>query len=115
MPQTPNPMSGEQQRAMLESDREDLLAVLTLRFGVVPEPVRARIAACNNPATLERWILVAANVPDWGAFLNDLDAGPNAFKMVGASYEPNLTESGARSASYSASGQEAPDATRKEE
>ena len=90
----PNTMSDETRRALLESDREDLLTVLTLRFGSVPEPVHARIAACDHAATLERWILVAANVPDWGTFLNDLDAGPNAFKLVGASYEPNPIRSG---------------------
>ena len=114
-PQMPGPSRDERQRAMIEADREDVLQVLTLRFGAVPESVWTRIAVCNNSATLERWILVAANVPDWATFLNDLDAGPNAFKMVGASYEPNLTESGARSASYSASGPEAPDGARREE
>jgi hypothetical protein len=86
--------NDETQRAFLQGDREDLLAVLALRFGAVPESIQAYIAACDNGATLERWILVAANVPDWASFLNDLDAGPQAFKMVGANYEPNPTESG---------------------
>jgi hypothetical protein len=93
-PQTPNPASDDTQRAFLQSDREDLLTILTLRFGATPEPVRALIAACDSLATLERWILVAANVPDWNAFLNDLDAGPHAFKLVGANYEPNAAASG---------------------
>lgn len=84
----PNTASDETRRAILRSDREDLLAVLALRFGTVPESVQARIAACDNSATLERWILVAANVPDWVSFLNDVEAGPHAFKVVGASYEP---------------------------
>ncbi len=92
-PQGPHTMSDETRRAFLHSDREDLLAVLTLRFGSVPESVQARIAACENAETLERWILVAANVPDWTTFLNDLDAGPQAFRLVGASYEPNPTAS----------------------
>lgn len=90
----PNTMSDAAQRAVLACDRDDLLAVLTLRFGSVPDSVQSHIAACDNAATLERWILVAANVPDWVSFLNDFYAGPNAFKMIGASYEPNLTESG---------------------
>lgn len=90
MPQMPN---DETQRAFLQGDREDLLAVLALRFGAVPEAIQAYIAACDNAATLERWILVAANVPDWASFLNDLDAGPQAFRLVGANYEPNATES----------------------
>lgn len=91
---TPNTVSNETRHTFLQSDREDLLTVLTLRFGSIPESVQARIAACDDAATLERWILVAANVPDWGSFLNDLDAGPQAFKLVGARYEPNPTESG---------------------
>ncbi len=91
-------MSDDTRRAFLHSDREDLLAVLTLRFGPVPDAVQERIAACDNPATLERLILVAANVHDWDSFLSDLDAGPQAFKMVGASYEPTISESGATTA-----------------
>lgn len=115
MPEMPDPTSDARQRALLQADRDDLLEVLSLRFGAVPETMRARIAVCNNPETLERLILVAANVPDWNTFLNDFDAGPNAFKMVGASYEPNITESGSRGASQSAPGPEAPDAARKED
>lgn len=70
------------------TDREDLLAVLTLRFGGVPETVRARIAACVHQPTLERWILVAANAPRWETFLNELGARPDAFKIVGPLYDP---------------------------
>lgn len=114
-PQMPSPMSDARQRALLQADRDDLLEVLTLRFGGASEAMRARIAVCNNPATLERWILVAANVPDWATFLNDFDAGPNAFKVVGASYEPNVTESGLNGAPSSAREPEAPDGARKED
>lgn len=100
----PHAASDETRRAFLHSDREDLLAVLTLRFGSVPESVQARIAACDDAATLERWILVAANVPDWVTFLHDLDAGPNAFRLVGASYEPTPTESATHTAPREALG-----------
>lgn len=92
--QRPQATTDDTRRAFLRGDREDLLAVLTLRFGSVPASVQARIAACDTGETLERWILVAANVPDWVSFLNDFNAGPNAFKMVGASYEPNPTVPG---------------------
>lgn len=91
-------LNDDTRRAFLHGDREDLLAVLTLRFGAVPEPVQARIATCDDATTLERLILVAANVPDWDAFLCDLSAGPQAFRLVGASYEPNASESGAMTA-----------------
>lgn len=114
-PQMPDPTSDARQRALLQADRDDLLEVLTLRFGFVPESVRTLIAACHNSTTLERWILVAANVPDWAAFLKDLDAGPNAFKMVGANFEPNFTESRPNNAPGSAHEPQAPDAARKED
>ncbi len=91
-------MSDDTRRAFLDSDREDLLAVLMLRFGPVPEAVQERIARCGDAVTLERLILVAANVPDWDSFQCDLDAGPQAFKLVGASYEPTVSESGATTA-----------------
>ena len=100
--------SDDTRRAFLRGDREDLLAVLTLRFGSVPESVQARIAACDNPTTLERWILVAANVPDWDAFLSDLDAGPQAFKLVGASYEPVAAESESTTTPRTVSGESEP-------
>ncbi|HEX6817676.1 MAG TPA: hypothetical protein VF120_04825 [Ktedonobacterales bacterium] len=92
--QRPQAISDDTRRAFLSGDREDLLAVLALRFGTVPASVQTRIAACDDAATLERLILVAANVPDWDTFLHELDAGSQAFKLVGASYEPNTAESG---------------------
>lgn len=117
-PEMPDPTSDARQRALLAADRDDLLEVLTIRFGAVPEALRARIAVCNNSSTLERWILVAANVPDWATFLKDFDAGPNAFKMVGANYEPNFTESAGNDAPRGArepEKSEAPDAAREED
>ncbi|HEX8732604.1 MAG TPA: hypothetical protein VF725_11165 [Ktedonobacterales bacterium] len=82
-------MMGDDARgAFLQGDREDLLEVLALRFGAVPASVQARIAACESAETLERWILVAANVPDWTSFLTDFEAGQGAFRLVGTSYEP---------------------------
>ena len=116
-PEMPDPTSDARQRALLQADRDDLLEVLTIRFGAVPEDMRARIAVCNNQETLERLILVAANVPDWATFLKDFDAGPNAFKMVGASYEPNYTESGVNDAprgAHEPEKSETPDAAREE-
>ena len=81
-------MSDSVPSHLLQTDRDDLLAVLTLRFGGVPEAVQQRIAACDHQPTLERWILVAANVPRWETFLRELGAGPEAFKVVGPLYDP---------------------------
>lgn len=84
-------MAGSPAHAeMLRIDREDLLTVLTMRFGAVPEPVRTRIAACHDTATLERLILVAANTPGWERFLSELEAGTAAFRLVGEALEPTV-------------------------
>ena len=73
---------------MLRIDREDLFAVLTMRFGAVPEPVRARIAVCHDAATLERLILAAANAPSWDQFMGELRAGAAAFRLAGRAPDP---------------------------
>ncbi len=72
----------------LDLDRQDLLAVLSLRFGTIPAEVQERIATCTELAALERWILVAANVPTWRAFLEEFQVGSRAFKLVGPRFDP---------------------------
>jgi hypothetical protein len=78
----------EIQRVALQIDQEDLLAVLSMRFGAVPEDIQTRIATATELDTLERLILVAANVPDWESFMEELDAGSRAFRLVGQRYDP---------------------------
>lgn len=75
-------------RAAAATDRADLLAIVAMRFGAVPADVRAWIEACDDLATLERLILVAANVPTWEVFLAELAAGNDEFKLVGGRFEP---------------------------
>jgi len=75
---------------ILVQDREDLIAVLRMRFGEVPPAVIDFIYAVYSPDTLQRLILVAANAPGWKDFLDEL------FRMVGESYHP-LERSGVKS------------------
>jgi hypothetical protein len=75
-------------QAMLQIDREDLLAVIAMRFGNVPAAVHMRIASCQDRAALERWILVAANASSWEVLLEELAAGSAAFRLVGPKYQP---------------------------
>lgn len=75
-------------RAAAAIDREDLLAILAMRFGDVPGAVCDRIAACHDLTTLERLVLVAANVPTWEDFLAELDRQGDDFKVVGARFDP---------------------------
>lgn len=87
-------MSEEDERAAYRVqaaaavDREDLLAILTIRYGTVPSEVRERIEACRDLDTLERLVLVAANVPTWDVFLAELTAASDEFKVVGARFDP---------------------------
>lgn len=81
-------MLKEQQDEMLAVDREDLRTVLTMRFGPLPENVKREIEAIDSTDTLERLILVAANVPTWDTFLRELREGKQAFKIVGNLYDP---------------------------
>lgn len=73
-------------RAATDSDHEDLLQVLMLRFGEVPNDVRALIATVQDGDRMDHLILAAANAPGWAEFLQDL-LQP-AFRMVGTGYDP---------------------------
>lgn len=81
-------MSENQIDDFLQIDREDLLAVIAMRFGTAPEAVRERIMACQESATLQRWLLVAANASRWEVLLEELEAGTQAFRLIGPRYQP---------------------------
>ncbi|MCL6517199.1 hypothetical protein [Alicyclobacillus sp.] len=72
----------------LETDREDLIGLLELRFGPLPEEVRTKIEAIQDGNALERLILVAANVPKFETFLAELAESKTAFRIVGSQYQP---------------------------
>jgi len=72
----------------LETDRNDLLAVLALRFGAVPEKMENQIAGIQDGARLERLVLVAANVPTFAEFQTELQQSIGSFKIVGEMYNP---------------------------
>ena len=54
-----------------EGKAEALLAVLAARGVPVDDAARARIHACTNPVTLDRWIARAVTAPDLDAILSD--------------------------------------------
>ena len=76
------------QEQALATDKEDLLGLLSLRFGSIPETAIQSIEQTSDLNTIERLIVVAANVPDLNTFLAELDAGSTAFKIVGDVYNP---------------------------
>jgi hypothetical protein len=73
----------------LEQDRKDLLALLRMRFETIPPEVVAQIDRIDQLDTLQRLILVAANAADWQVFLEELQAGNQAFKIAGERFNPN--------------------------
>lgn len=81
-------MSENQINDFLQIDREDLLAVIAMRFGTIPEAVRERIMTCQESATMQRWLLVAANTSRWEVLLEELATGTQAFRLIGPRYQP---------------------------
>ncbi len=75
-------------------DREDLLAVLEMRFGAVPPEISRRLGELRESDLLQRLILVAANVPDWETFLNELEAQGESFRLVGEDFNPLAQKEG---------------------
>jgi hypothetical protein len=74
--------------AMLVEDREDLIALLRMRFGSIPPKVIEAIYEIDRMDTLERLILVAASVPDFEIFLDELKAPSQSFRMIGGRFNP---------------------------
>lgn len=71
----------------LETDREDLLGLLELRFGSVTDEVREKIEAIQDGNALQRLIIIAANVPALETFLAELHESKPAFRIVGSQYQ----------------------------
>jgi hypothetical protein len=81
-------MPRNQDELWLKQDREDLLALLDIRFGNVPAEVVQAIERIDRTDTLQRLILVAANAASWSVFTEELAAGDDAFKLTGERFSP---------------------------
>lgn len=77
-----------EEEAEYVQDREDLIAVLQMRFGDIPPRLIEQIYELNDLNTLERLILVAANAPSFKVFLEELEEGAGAFRMTGERFNP---------------------------
>lgn len=75
-------------------DREDLLALLEMRFGPVPSWVHARIGRITALDRLQRLIIAACNAADWRIFIEELEAGEESFKLTGERFNPMAGEAG---------------------
>ncbi|WP_251552204.1 hypothetical protein [Neobacillus muris] len=74
--------------AMLVDDREDLIAVLQMRFGCITADIIERIYEISEFHTLQRLILAAANAANWEVFLEELQAGNHSFRLIGEDFNP---------------------------
>jgi len=87
---------GFQEEASFVQDREDLLALLKMRFDEIPTGVIEAVYELNTLDALERLILVAANAPTFKIFLEELEESEGSFRIAGERFNPieTLTESG---------------------
>lgn len=81
-------MFSYEDEAVLVQDREDLIAILQMRFGMNSPKVIESIYKINKLDKLERLILVAANVPSLKVFLEEMEEGEDSFRILGDRYNP---------------------------
>lgn len=72
--------------AITDNDRQDLLALLAMRFGAMPKGVMDAIGAIEDVSRIDHLILVAANAADWTDFLRELREP--GFRIVGQGFDP---------------------------
>jgi len=73
---------------LLIDDREDLIAVLRMRFGEISGDIIQQIYEINDYSTLQALILAAANAPDWNTFHAEFKMGNESFRLVGENFNP---------------------------
>ncbi|MDP4084848.1 MAG: hypothetical protein Q8934_09565 [Bacillota bacterium] len=81
-------MFAYEDEAMLVQDREDLIALLQMRFAMKSPEVIEAIYKINKVDKLERLILVAANVPTLKVFIEEMQEGEDSFRILGDRYNP---------------------------
>lgn len=77
---------GKNSHPIDDADRQDLLALLNLRFGSVPTTVMDAIIRIDDFSQIDHLILVGANAAGWQEFLAELKIP--GFKIVGQRFDP---------------------------
>lgn len=77
-----------EEEANLVEDREDIIQILNMRFGVVAPQIIHSIYQITSLDTIERLILVAANCDSFETFKEELDEGDGNFKILGERFNP---------------------------
>ncbi|MDF2856834.1 MAG: hypothetical protein K0Q87_2685 [Neobacillus sp.] len=81
-------MFSFESETLLVDDREDLIAVLQMRFGNIPGELIERIYQIDDMNTLQRHILAAANALNWDVFIKEFQEGENSFRLLGEDFNP---------------------------
>jgi hypothetical protein len=70
------------------AEREDLLGLIQMRFGRLPDDVKEKVMAIDDLDVLDRLFLIAVNAANWDVFLTELNEGKDSFKMAGDGFDP---------------------------
>lgn len=81
-------MFSFQSEALLVDDREDLIAILQMRFGSIPGELIEDIYSINDMDSLQHLILSAANAANWHVFLEEFNSGRDSFRLLGENFNP---------------------------
>lgn len=81
-------MFSFEKESMLVEDREDLIAVIQMRFGNVPGEMIEEIYQIDDSQSLQRLILAAANAHSFEVFLDELKNGRDSFRIAGEEFNP---------------------------
>lgn len=81
-------MFSFENEAMLVDDREDLIAVLQMRFGNISGEIIEKIYEIDDMNSLQRLILAAANATTWNVFLEDFQSGVGSYRLLGEDFNP---------------------------
>ena len=74
--------------ALLVDDREDLIALLQMRFGNLTGEMIEKIYEINDMNHLQRLILSAANAANWNVFLDEFNAQGKVVTASGRKLQP---------------------------
>jgi hypothetical protein len=81
-------MNQVETEQFVRDDRNDLLALLEMRFGEVPQPVQQQICRLQDLSELQRLMIAACNAVDWEVFIEELLSGQDSFKLTGERFNP---------------------------
>jgi hypothetical protein len=73
---------------LIVNDREDLIAVLRMRFGEISGEMIQDIYEIDDMNMLQRLILAAANAANWKIFLEEFHSGNDSFRLLGEMFNP---------------------------